>query len=97
MVAGCAGLIILKWRANPAASDPKMAVRDYGLLTSLLALAISGFLVLALRASPLYGLVLLVHLALVLGTFTVASYTKFTHFIFRFLSLVKDNFERLAA
>lgn len=94
MIGGCIGLIILKWHSDPAPSDTRMITRDYGLLVSLLALAISGFLVLALRTTHLYGVVLVLHLALVLTAFAIAAYTKFTHFVYRFLSLLKDNLER---
>lgn len=94
MVLGCTGLIALKRRANPAPSDPGMIIRDYGLLIGLDVLGITGLLTFALRTTPAFGIALVVHLAFVFVAFAIAPYTKFVHFIYRFLSILKDNLER---
>ena len=50
MVAGCAGLIALKRRSDPAPA-PGAAVADYGLLIGFGALAVTGLLTLLLRGT----------------------------------------------
>lgn len=96
MVLGCTGLIILKGRVEPASSDAQMIIRDYGLLIALDLLGITGLLTLALRSTSFFGIILVIHLALVLASFAIAPYTKFVHFIYRFLSILKDNLEHAA-
>lgn len=97
LIAGCVGLLILKTRASPVTSLAAMTVKDYGLLTALTFLAASGIAVLLARASPAFGLLLLVHLAALLQCFVMAPYTKFVHAVFRFAALVRDNAERLCS
>jgi citrate/tricarballylate utilization protein len=89
MIVGCAGLTVLKRR-----SDPAPGVTDYSLLIGLGALALTGILTLALRATPAYGLVLVAHLATIVICFGIAPYTRFVHFGYRFLAIVADNLER---
>jgi citrate/tricarballylate utilization protein len=88
MIAGCAGLAVLKRHSGPA---PTAA--DYGLLIGLGLLAFTGMLTLLLRATPAYGLVLVAHLATIVVCFAVAPYTRFVHAVYRFLAIVADNIE----
>lgn len=94
MVIGCIGLIALKRRTDPAASFEEMIQRDYNLLVALTALGVTGLLVLIVRTTPAYGLLLVIHLATVAVCFSVAPYTKFNHVVYRLLALVIDNLER---
>jgi citrate/tricarballylate utilization protein len=93
MVAGCAGLIVLKRRSDPAAAAPDSATADYGLLVALAALASTGLLTLLLRATSAFGLVLVIHLTTIAVCIGIAPYTKFVHFMYRFLAIVHDNLE----
>jgi len=97
LLAGCTGLIALKRRADPVPSDPGMTTRDYGLLTALAVLAASGLLTLILRQTPAYAAILALHLTAVVTCFAIAPYTKFAHFVYRFLALVQDSAEALGA
>lgn len=94
---GCTGLIAVKLRADPAPTDPKMTVRDYGLLIALDALGLTGLLTLIVRDTPAFGVVLFVHLATVVGCFVAAPYSKFVHFVYRFLAIVNDELEKRSA
>jgi citrate/tricarballylate utilization protein len=94
LVVGCAGLIWLKLRSDPAPESVAMAVRDYGLLFWLGLLSASGLAVLGLRWSTVAGAAFLVHLAVVLTAFVLAPYTKFAHVGYRVLALVQDAAER---
>jgi citrate/tricarballylate utilization protein len=60
----------------------------------LIALNLTGLAVLGLRTTPLFGPVLIVHLLTVVVAFTIAPYTKFVHWVYRMLAMVKDNLER---
>jgi citrate/tricarballylate utilization protein len=93
LLAGCTGLVALKRRADPVSSDPGMTSRDYGLLTALAVLAASGLLTLILRQTPAYAAILALHLTAVVTCFAIAPYTKFAHFVYRFLALVQDSAE----
>jgi citrate/tricarballylate utilization protein len=74
-----------------------MTVKDYGLLTALTFLALTGLAVLLTRDTPAFGIILLIHLSTVILSFASAPYSKFVHVIFRFAALVRDNAEQLPA
>jgi hypothetical protein len=88
MIAGCAGLTVLKRHADP---EPRAA--DYGLLIALGLLAFTGMLTLLLRATPAYGLVLMAHLTTIVICFGIVPYTRFVHSVYRFLAIAADNIE----
>ena len=92
MLAGCAGLIALK-----RDTGPPPAVADYGLLFGLGLLALTGLLTLLLRATPVFGLILVIHLATIVVCFAIAPYTRFVHAGYRFLALVADAIEQRPA
>jgi citrate/tricarballylate utilization protein len=88
LLAGCAGLTVLKRR-----SDPAPGAGDFGLLIGLGLLALTGLLTLLLRATPAYGLIVVAHLSTIVVCFCIAPYTTFVHFVYRFLAIVADNLE----
>jgi citrate/tricarballylate utilization protein len=89
MVIGCTGMMWLKRRS---AGD-----RDLAFLTALNALAGTGILVLLARDAVVFPALLIVHLATIVVCFGIFPYTRFMHFTYRFLALVRDNLERLSA
>lgn len=91
---GCAGFLITKPEADGSATDSRMVRRDTWFAAGLLALSLTGLATLFTRGTGAFGIVFAIHLVLVVGCFAVAPYTKFVHFIFRLLSLMKDNLER---
>jgi citrate/tricarballylate utilization protein len=97
LVAGSAGLLLLKARSSGVTSFAQMTVKDYGLLVALSFLALTGLLTLFVRDTPAFGIVYLVHLASVATSFAAAPYSKFVHLVYRFLAVVRDNLEREAA
>ena len=88
---GCGGLLAMKRRARPGA----MTRRDYGFITALLVLAVTGLLTLILRDSGAFAPILVIHLCAVMASFAIFPYTKFVHAVYRFLALVHDGSERL--
>ena len=97
MLAGCAGLIALRRRGAAAAPGAGPGVADYGLLLGLGLLALTGLLTLLLRATPAFGLILVIHLATIVVCFAIAPYTRFVHAGYRFLALVADAIEQRTA
>jgi citrate/tricarballylate utilization protein len=94
LVIGSVVLAIEKSRSDPAASDAASVLREYGFLLALLLLGAGGLLTLFTRTTPVYGLVLALHLATVFACFVLAPFTKFTHGLYRLLALARDEHER---
>jgi citrate/tricarballylate utilization protein len=93
MIVGCAGLLVLQRHSAPEQSTPTMRHADRGLLGALLVLAVTGMLTLLLRNTPVFGGILLIHLASIVVCFTVAPYTKFVHWVYRLLAIYQDEWE----
>jgi citrate/tricarballylate utilization protein len=93
LVIGSIGLIVLKRRSDPQATDARMTGRDYNLLVALAMLGATGLATLLLRDTAAFGIVLVLHLATVAVCFAVASLTKFSHVLYRLLALVQDSLE----
>jgi citrate/tricarballylate utilization protein len=94
MVVGTAGLIRMKIIADPAPAARALLGGEYALLTLLLLVAVTGLLLLALRATAAMGTVLAVHLGCVLALFLVLPYSKFVHAPFRLAALLRAAMER---
>lgn len=94
LVVGSVGLLMLKARSAKVMSVSQMTIKDYGLLTALTFLALSGIATFLVRSTPAFGIVFLVHIAAVMLTFAAAPYSKFSHLVYRFLALVRDHLER---
>ena len=93
-IAGCLGLLRLKPRGDYRQTTPTTRGADVALIWALIALNVTGLAVLVLRTTSLFGPVLIVHLLTVLVAFAIAPYTKFVHWVYRMLAMVKDNLER---
>jgi citrate/tricarballylate utilization protein len=94
LVVGSLALSIEKSRVDPAATDSASVLREYGFLLALFLLGVGGLVTLLTRTTPIYGIVLALHLATVFACFVLAPFTKFTHALYRFLALVRDEHER---
>ena len=93
---GTVGLLRLKMRSSKVTGGQEMTIKDYGLLSALAFLALSGLAALLTRDTGAFGLVFLVHLAAICLTFAAAPYKQVSavHVVFRFLALgVRDNLE----
>ncbi|CBS87202.1 tricarballylate utilization 4Fe-4S protein TcuB [Azospirillum lipoferum] len=96
MLAGTAGLALLKRRADPAPVAESVTGADYALLVLLFLTAASGFALLGLRGTAAMGPMLLLHLGIVLGLFATLPYGKFLHAPFRVAALLRAAMERQA-
>ena len=95
LLAGPAGLLWLKRRADPALADPRAGMGSaFSLLLMLTSL--TGLLLLALRATPAMGILLAIHLGVVLGLFLTLPYGKLVHAVYRFAALIRYRVERAA-
>jgi citrate/tricarballylate utilization protein len=93
MIIGATGLIYLKMRSDPAPADATHTSSDYVLLVVIDLAAITGMLLLVMRATPAMGSLLIIHLAVVLVLFVTAPYGKLVHFVYRYLALVQNRIE----
>lgn len=96
MAVGAAGLVWIERRADPAATTPTTRRADLALLGATFAVAASGLLLLAARATPAMGLLLAVHLGLVAAFFLLLPYGKLAHAGYRVLALWREAGERRA-
>lgn len=96
MAIGTGGLVWLKVAGDPAPGAPELRGADFALLFLLLLTAVTGLLLLALRATGAMGVLLAVHLGFVLALFLVMPYSKFIHGLYRGLALVRHAMERPA-
>ena len=94
MVGGIGGWIAVKVMADRGPSAPSLMGGDYALLFLLLLTALSGLLLLALRASAGMGVLLAVHLGIVLALFALMPYSKFVHGVYRSAALLRNALER---
>jgi citrate/tricarballylate utilization protein len=94
LMAGCVGLARIKLITDPAPVARRVLGGDYALLALLFAAAGTGLLLLLLRATPLMGLMLALHLGIILSLFLVLPYGKFVHGIYRVTALLKAAVER---
>ena len=93
LIVGPIGLLYLNLRRHPLHGDTAQKAMDRGFIASLLAISISGLLLLALRETPYMGITLCIHLGFVMGFFLMMPYGKFAHGIFRSASLLKNAIE----
>ena len=93
MVAGAAGLLVLKGRSNPDASSRWMTQADYAFIGLLGVASLTGLLTLVLRDSRLLGPALIVHLGVLAALYVTAPYSKFIHFVYRLLALLRNRSE----
>jgi citrate/tricarballylate utilization protein len=94
MMIGCAGLVWVKIATDPAPVARRVLGGDYALLLLLWLTAVSGLLLLLLRATPAMGVLLSLHLGFILALFVTMPYGKFVHGIYRATALLKAAVER---
>jgi citrate/tricarballylate utilization protein len=89
IVAGTVGLLWLRLTGDREPEARDLLGADAGLLLLLLLIALSGLLLLAVRATGAMGATLAVHLGLVLALFVTMPYSKFVHAPYRFGALIR--------
>jgi citrate/tricarballylate utilization protein len=97
LLAGPAGLWVLKNRRDPDLGDPGQAGLDDSLLLLLFLTSATGLLLLVLREGPLMALLLVIHLGVVLAFLLTLPYGKFVHGLYRAAALVRDAQEAVVS
>jgi len=92
MVSGAGGLLQLGRQASPAAGARARAL-DIAFLWLSLVVGLSGIALLGLRATPLMGPLLVLHLGAVVSVFVTAPYGKLVHGLYRTLALVRERMD----
>jgi citrate/tricarballylate utilization protein len=93
LLVGPAGLMWLRRSRDEALMDPGQKGLDESFIAMLFLTSLTGLLLLVLRDSPLMGVLLIVHLAVVLALFLTLPYGKFMHGFYRTAALVKYRTE----
>jgi citrate/tricarballylate utilization protein len=86
---GTVGLLWIKLKSDRTPAADGAYGMDYLFLVILCLTALSGLLLLSLRATPALGSLLVAHLALVAALFATAPYGKFVHAVYRTAALVR--------
>jgi citrate/tricarballylate utilization protein len=94
LLVGTGGLFYLKLKMDRRPATPQTFGMDIAFIGLLFLTSLSGLLLLGLRATPLMGTLLAVHVGIVLGLFITMPYGKFVHGIYRYVALVKNAIEQ---
>ena len=87
LLAGCAGLWVVRARRDAALGDPSQDGLDRSFITLLFIASLTGLALLVLRESAMMGRLLAVHLGSVLALFVTLPYGKFVHGFYRIAAL----------
>jgi len=87
LLAGCAGLWVVRARRDDALGDPAQDGLDRAFLALLFVTSLTGLALLVLRDSVVMGRLLVLHLAVVLALFVTLPYGKFVHGFYRLAAL----------
>jgi citrate/tricarballylate utilization protein len=94
LLAGTGGLFYLKLKMDRRPATPRTLGMEMAFILLLFLTSLSGLLLLCLRATPLMGVLLSVHLGIVLALFITMPYGKFVHGVYRYMALVKNAIEQ---
>lgn len=89
LVGGPVGLFTLTRKRNEDIVDKSQNGMDLSFLVLLVAISVSGLLLLVLRESAALGILLVIHLSFVMTLFLTMPYGKFVHGIYRSGALLK--------
>lgn len=89
LIIGISGFLYVKSKGNHSLSDEGATKSGNSFSIALLTVAVTGMLLLVLRDTSAMGIMLAVHLGTVASLFFTAPYSKFAHFVYRYLALVR--------
>jgi citrate/tricarballylate utilization protein len=89
MTVGATGLIWLKIVGDPEPLSRRLLGADYAMLVLLWLVAVTGLVLLAVRATPAMGITLAIHLGFVLALFVALPYSRMVHGAYRLAALVR--------
>jgi citrate/tricarballylate utilization protein len=94
LLIGTIGLFAMKLVDDPGPSVRRLLGGDVALLMLLALSALTGLVLLAVRATGAMGLALAVHLGFILALFLVLPYSKMVHGVYRSAALLRRAAER---
>ena len=94
MLIGTVGLFAMKLVDDPMPNVRRLLGGDVALLMVLAMIALTGLVLLAVRATGAMGLAMAVHLGFILAFFLVLPYSKMVHGVYRSLALLRRAVER---
>ncbi len=94
LLAGVAGMTVVRARADPAPQAPETRADGALLLALLAATAASGLALLGLRETAAMGMLLALHLGTVLALFVTLPFGRLMHAPFRALAILRAAIER---
>jgi citrate/tricarballylate utilization protein len=94
MLIGTIGLFAMKLVDDPMPAVRRLLGGDVALLMLLAMIALTGLVLLAVRATGAMGLAMAVHLGFVLAFFLMLPYSKMVHGVYRSAALLRRAVER---
>lgn len=94
LIIGPMGLLALKLRRDRRLIDSRQDGMDLALIGLLLATAVTGLALMALRSTSVMSALLAIHLAVVAALFATLPFGKFVHGIYRSAALFRDALEK---
>ena len=94
MLIGSVGLFWLKVIGDDAPTARKLLGGEVALLFLLFAVALTGMLLLAFRATGAMGMLLAIHLGFVMAFFLALPYSRMVHGAYRFAALLRAAIDR---
>lgn len=97
IIIGVVGLLVLKTKSDPEVHDEGAKKSGTSFAVVLLTVAVTGMILLLARETAAMGIFLAIHLGSVAALFFTAPYTKFAHFVYRYLALIRYAQEKRIA
>jgi citrate/tricarballylate utilization protein len=94
MMVGTIGLLAMKFVDDPVPNVRRLLGGDVALLMLLAMIALTGLVLLAVRATGAMGLAMAIHLGFILAFFLVLPYSKMVHGVYRSAALLRRAVER---
>ena len=94
LMIGTVGLFAMKVVDDPMPAVRRLLGADVALLMLLAMTALTGLVLLAVRATGAMGLAMAVHLGFILALFLVLPYSKMVHGVYRSAALLRNATER---
>lgn len=94
LIIGPVGLLALKRRRDRRIIDARQDGMDLALIGLLLASAVTGLALMALRSTRAMSPLLAIHLAIVAALFATLPFGKFVHGLYRFAALFRNALEK---